>query len=195
MAEHKGIFHFYAKVVGVTHRNDDRTRRQEIIDECELFERLVLDHEPDNPKDPNAIRVLRENGDQIGYLDARLAKETVNRSAAGARQVAFITGITGGTDERPTQGVNIIIIVADADVTDEEAQTYLNALNLGRNRNHAAREPGNGVAEPGHNFVMPGMRAILERAAKGQQEPPRSGCTSAVLAFVLLLIGLLSLIR
>jgi hypothetical protein len=60
--------HFYAKVVGVTYSNDDGSDRQTIIGACLSFENVILEHEENNPHDPNAIMVRRQDGDQIGYL-------------------------------------------------------------------------------------------------------------------------------
>jgi HIRAN domain-containing protein len=43
----------------------------------------MLEHEPDNPRDINAIRVLRKTGEQVGYLERELAGEVVFRSRPG----------------------------------------------------------------------------------------------------------------
>jgi HIRAN domain len=62
------------------------------------LETLELDHEDDNPHDPNAVRVSRKTGEQLGYLRAELAAEIVSKSEHGYQFVVFITDITG--DER-----------------------------------------------------------------------------------------------
>jgi hypothetical protein len=80
MAADKRCTHFFSKVVGVTHRNADGSSCQAIIKRCRLLEKLDLNHEDDNPADPNAARVCRENGEQIGYLREELAEEVVDRS-------------------------------------------------------------------------------------------------------------------
>jgi hypothetical protein len=61
--------HFFTKVVGVTFKNRDGTRRQTIVKECQVREEVVFVHEDDNPVDPNAIMVCRTNGQQLGYLN------------------------------------------------------------------------------------------------------------------------------
>jgi len=58
--------HFFGHVAGESHRNADGSDRQSIIPRCRVGDLLVLEHEPDNPHDVNAIRVLRQNGEQIG---------------------------------------------------------------------------------------------------------------------------------
>ena len=76
--------HFFGHVAGERHRNEDGSDRQAIIRRCRVGELLVLEHEPDNPHDINTIRVLRQNGEQIGYLEREFAGEVVSRSAKGA---------------------------------------------------------------------------------------------------------------
>jgi len=66
---------FYAKLVGVSHENPDGTSRIAAIAKCKTFDILTLEAEPDNPFDSNAIAVLNEAGEQMGYLDSRLAEE------------------------------------------------------------------------------------------------------------------------
>ena len=75
--------HFFANVVGESFRNEDGSDRQAIIPRCRVGERLTLKHEPDNPHDINAIRVLRHTGEQIGYLGREFAGEVVSRTAKG----------------------------------------------------------------------------------------------------------------
>jgi len=60
------VRHFHTKVVGVSHENDDGSSRQAIIRKCKPLEKLDLDHDEGNPHDPNAVRVCRENGGQLG---------------------------------------------------------------------------------------------------------------------------------
>jgi HIRAN domain len=70
---------FYTKVAGASHPNVDGSSRAQIIKKCEVFECLNLVWEQDNKFDPNAVAVRRVNtGQQLGYLDARLAGEVVH---------------------------------------------------------------------------------------------------------------------
>jgi HIRAN domain len=59
---------YFVQVHGIFHRNPDSSDRQKIIRECRPGEDVHLMPEPDNPIDPNAIAVLRENGEQLGYV-------------------------------------------------------------------------------------------------------------------------------
>lgn len=56
------------KVVGVTFEG-----RQEVVACLRQGDRVWLEMEPTNPYDRNAIKVSRENGEQIGYLNRHLA--------------------------------------------------------------------------------------------------------------------------
>jgi hypothetical protein len=120
--------HFFTRVVGVTHRNSDRKSRQKIIKKCNRLDPLLLDTEEDNPHDPNAIRVLRQNGEQIGYLDAALAKQLASRIKQGYRFDAFIADLTGGVDAKPTTGVNVVIIVAPPGASVRRVRSYWESL-------------------------------------------------------------------
>ena len=69
---------FYTKVAGVSHPNDDGSSCARIIEECEIFECLNLIWQTENKFDPNAVAVRRVGtGEQLGYLEARLAAEVV----------------------------------------------------------------------------------------------------------------------
>lgn len=134
------VRHFFTKVVGVTHRNDDGGSRQRIIQDCRARERLILEHDADNPVDPNAVRVCRENGDQLGFLRAELAEEVLSKSGRGFRYVAFVSEITGGRPDAPTLGVNLLIVVAPPGATDQEAREYIDSqMRPARRRRPASR--------------------------------------------------------
>lgn len=79
------------KVVGVTFED-----RQEVIARLHIGDRVWLEQEPDNPHDPNAVMVTRNNGEQVGYLNKHLAKnlapyfEKITGPVRG--KVKYITG-------------------------------------------------------------------------------------------------------
>ena len=56
------------RVAGVTFNG-----RQSVIARLTIGEEILLKREPTNPYDCNAIRVERQNGQQIGYLNRYLA--------------------------------------------------------------------------------------------------------------------------
>jgi len=95
------------------------------------MEELTLDTEEDNPVDPNAIRVLRQNGEQIGYLNSELASDVVRDAARGCRFAAYIKNLTGGTHGKELLGVNLLFVVVESGVTDAESQRYVDGIDFG----------------------------------------------------------------
>jgi hypothetical protein len=71
---------FYMQVHGIKFENEDGTSRQKIIKDCHEGEELVLVPEPDNRFDSDAVKVCRENGEQLGYwpADHRMARDLAN---------------------------------------------------------------------------------------------------------------------
>jgi HIRAN domain len=72
------MHHIFSRVTGESFPNDDGTERQTIIVNCRVGAPLLLEAKPNNPGDENVIRVLREDGQQIGYLERDLAARLVN---------------------------------------------------------------------------------------------------------------------
>ncbi|TLN16488.1 single-stranded-DNA-specific exonuclease RecJ, partial [bacterium] len=93
---------FYTKVVGVTFEN-----RQEIVRQLHEGEKLNLVREADNGHDPNAIRAERADGSQVGYLNARLAKNLAPYIDRGEQYITLVSQVTGGDDR--SCGVNIVV--------------------------------------------------------------------------------------
>ena len=121
-------WHFHSKLVGVTKKNRDGSDRQKLIRKCQQkgkrFEQLELENEEDNPVDPNAVAVKRANGDQLGYLNADLAAEVMEKSGKGHRYAVYIADIRGDM----VLGVNILIVIAKPGATDAQAKDYLDKV-------------------------------------------------------------------
>jgi hypothetical protein len=121
---------FFTKIAGVTHRNKDRKSRQRLIGQCRVGEELVLEREPDNPVDPDAIRVLRVTGEQLGYIPAHVAASGLGKDLdRGERPKCRIANLTGGAGL--TRGVNIEIgewpkdsYPSEAAIPNESATAY-----------------------------------------------------------------------
>lgn len=98
---------FYTKLAGVSKKNEDGRRRQEVIEE-DLYEGLDLhlEREPDNPYDTNAVAVFAsEYGDQVGYLSGKIAEELAPLMDRGQLVTCQVAEITGDYDQ--TRGVNV----------------------------------------------------------------------------------------
>jgi HIRAN domain-containing protein len=129
--------HFFASVAGESYRNDDGSDRQAIIATCRVGEALVLEAEPDNPHDENAVRVLREDGKQIGYLEWGTAARLVD-DLSDFR--AFVAGV--GRGRGPYLGVSLLVIVGGGE-DDAAVETHARrVLEAEGNLGHSADDRG-----------------------------------------------------
>ncbi len=104
----KKRFIIKTKVVGVTFKNSDGSRRQKILKKVKRGEVLNLRHQPIKGY-PNAIAVSRKNGKQIGNISEELAKDVYQYISSGAKVKCKVLQVTGGTRKAPTRGCNIEI--------------------------------------------------------------------------------------
>lgn len=97
--------YFSAQIGGATCANEDGVMRSRLISECEKMEILELEHEPDNPFDAHAVKVIRhKTGGMLGYLPAKAAADILRRIDAGTHWLAAFgdlienpeTGLCGG---------------------------------------------------------------------------------------------------
>jgi single-stranded-DNA-specific exonuclease len=83
---------FETRVVGVTFEN-----RQAVVALLTMWEKVYLVRDPMNPYDPNAIKVVRWDHQQFGYLNRELAKILAPRMDHYGRRVkATVSRLTGG---------------------------------------------------------------------------------------------------
>ena len=111
-----GIFH--SKVVGVTAKNSNGQSRQSYIRRfCKPGMKVTLIREPNNEYDNNAVGVWIKARSfifftadvQIGYLNADIAPEIARHMDRGNKMFCEITEVTGGTHDKQTLGVNILL--------------------------------------------------------------------------------------
>lgn len=86
---------FSAIIAGIAYPNDDGTNRSEILRKCTIGEKMVLAHTPIK-QDKNAIKVTRNTGEQIGWIEASLAREIAIALDKGKQVTAEIMEL--GTD-------------------------------------------------------------------------------------------------
>jgi single-stranded-DNA-specific exonuclease len=101
------------KVVGVSFEG-----RQEIVRTLKQSQELFLMREPDNDHDSNAVAVLTNTGEQVGYLSKTMAEDLAPAMDKGNNYNVKITTITGGEDQH--LGVNIEILHEDEEDADEK---------------------------------------------------------------------------
>jgi single-stranded-DNA-specific exonuclease len=100
----------FSKIAGVTFDNPDGVCRQSILPRCKFEDPLILEWERDNPLSKEALKLSRKTGEQLGYINARLAHDVLERILAGELWAVYIKEITGGTEDRPTLGANIVLV-------------------------------------------------------------------------------------
>jgi hypothetical protein len=135
------IRRYFTRVVGVTERNPDGVNCQDIIPYCKQFELLELTDVAVDGRNATAVIVRRASGEQIGYVEKVVAEEIIRKSQAGYRFAAFVGAVVGGTPQKPTYGVRLIIIEGDPGVADDEVQQFLgdNLATLYRSLSFARR--------------------------------------------------------
>lgn len=91
------------RIVGVTFEG-----RQEVVAKLYEGDRIWLERELDNPFDPNAIQVCRNNTEQIGYLNRFLAQNiSPYMDALGHPLKGKVVMLTGSAYDGYTLGVVI----------------------------------------------------------------------------------------
>jgi hypothetical protein len=140
---------FHTKIAGVTYSNDDGTDRQKIIRRCKVGEALTLVREPGNPVDPNAIKILRQTGEQLGYISAGVASRGLTDDIDQGLDVrCSISNVTHGED---CSGVNILITVGGPVAAASAAQPTVappSAAPMRAPEQPAAKTPEHATAAP-----------------------------------------------
>jgi hypothetical protein len=94
-----------------------------LVGNCQPGEPLRFVADPGNRYDENAIKVMRSNGEQLGYLKKELAEELITKTLEGYSYVVAVASITeplhGGW-----HGCNILILEADPQTSIEALEEY-----------------------------------------------------------------------
>jgi hypothetical protein len=93
----------FSKVRGVSFKNSDGKRRQSVIAALRKYSSeeisLFFEREPDNPYDPNAVKVMArvagKGSAQIGYVAKELAEDLSVELDLKRKAVVILEGITG----------------------------------------------------------------------------------------------------
>lgn len=81
------------RIVGVTYEN-----RQEVVAKLQMGDRVWLEQEPHNRFDHNAIKILRINGEQLGYINRELAQKIAPIFSVYGKPIrGKVTLLTGGS--------------------------------------------------------------------------------------------------
>jgi hypothetical protein len=138
---------FYSKLVGVTKENADGRNRQTIIQNfIEEGEPLILEREPENEYDNNAIAAYvvpisdpwGSGIYQVGYLPREMAAELAPLMDQGNKVYCEVSECTGGTNEKRTLGVNISLSIFSSKEIEEYRSRH--TQNLGRRQQDQIRD-------------------------------------------------------
>jgi hypothetical protein len=116
------VNHRSVTVAGVSYSNRDGTNRQQIVAHCSAGELLRLKREEDNPVDPNAVAVVRLNGEQLGYLHREDAVDVIKGSEDGWTYAGVINEILDDGVRGHYLGVGMSLVYAHS-TADKAAVT------------------------------------------------------------------------
>lgn len=94
---------FHIKVAGVTFQG-----RQETVAKLSEGDPLTLEREPDNPYDPNAIKVLTEHG-EVGYVPREYAAAVGVHLSAGTTYTCTVSELPRTGDMLKAVGCHAVI--------------------------------------------------------------------------------------
>lgn len=108
---------FHTKLAGVTFEG-----RQDVLTRLSTGSTLRVVRQPDNQFDPNACALFDPHGDQVGFLNRRLAAVLAPAIDSGVEYDVEVTEVTGGTEDGRSLGVNVLVSRRDAiaSAQDEE---------------------------------------------------------------------------
>lgn len=116
--------HFFAKVAGVTYRNVDGVSREDLIARCATCDPIKLLREPDNSFDSDAVQVLNQSCQMLGYLHKETA-EQIAREADDLGRIwqAVVRKVTEGAKGIPPGLVICLYRFSEEFVKENAAKT------------------------------------------------------------------------
>lgn len=164
------VEHFYSKVRGLTFPNADGSDRSQIISRLRPGDMLRLEREPDNPRESSAIKILTENGEQIGYIATLIATSGgTDRGLAaemdrGIRVECRVKDLTGGG--KKNRGVNLEIAFWKGLPEGQPSGSLLPPFELDEDGNRG-KTPGTGCLPGCGLIVVLAIVAMLVVVAMG----------------------------
>ena len=98
------VFFCFSKVNGTTFREKEHPLPW---DEFTIGDLLLLEREPTNEFDKNAVKVVWSRGIHIGYIPKSTAITVSELIKDGHKMYAKINELTGGVDGKEAKGINI----------------------------------------------------------------------------------------
>jgi len=91
----------YATIVGTKVANPDQQTREKLFAACRKGELLCLEREENNPHDPEAIAVLRQSREKLGYVSKEAAHEIVQEIDAQGQEFEAVIAPPGSKSSSP----------------------------------------------------------------------------------------------
>lgn len=113
------------KVVGVTFSNDDGSSRERIIANMTKFDRVIIERDPMNQYDSNAVKVcVVKDGrnQQIGFVERNLAAQISPKMRRGASYKVSVVDC-GIYMSRPYCEINIEEVASSATTEQQSSRT------------------------------------------------------------------------
>lgn len=117
------IRHFRIPLAGESYKNDDGSSRQKRIRQCSIGEELIMEPEPDNEYDPNALKVARANGRQIGYIPMQYSSEFSSKIANGWPITLYVAS-KGRMPRSKNVGMMMLVVMAPPGTKKREIKKY-----------------------------------------------------------------------
>lgn len=123
---------FHTKLAGVTFEG-----RQDVLVRLSPGAPLRLVRQPENQYDANACALFDPHGEQVGFLNRRLAAALTPAIDSGVEYDVEVTEVTGGDAEGRSLGVNVLVsrrdmaLAGDDDESRADRRAALGALPAG----------------------------------------------------------------
>jgi HIRAN domain len=179
------VFGCLTTVAGCSHKNSDNSDRQKILKKCSPYDSLILEHEIGNKHDKHAIKIMRVNGEQLGYVPQEIAQCIIDGywKESGCNYCAINLGIESMGDDTDFLTTRIVILVAFSTLSAEK-------LNHGTEQELSRH----GIILPSQEIIAWQKLKGIERAVQQRSKPAgrmnnNSGCLGVVVfaAFAVIL--------
>jgi hypothetical protein len=113
--------YIFTHIAGVSFPNLDGSSRQAALSRCKRMQGLAFQWEENNPVSRTAIAVHRvDTGEQLGYLESRLGRETFNGLGKGEIWIGFIVSMGAPHEsEAEVMGASIVVVKLKPEVLRE----------------------------------------------------------------------------
>jgi len=189
------VLHYCSEIRGVTYKNKDGTKRQEIIEGLAPFSPLNLEPEENSEEHGYTTKVTNLGGEQLGYLMKSIASAYLRGKKKGHRFAAFVDEILEweAYQGRTNYGVSALMIEVTPKASDDEIREYI-YTNFARRgplveglllKAFGLEPPALPVAQPVTS--LPVQPASAQKVESPPQASPQGRAKSGCLGVIILL--------